>query len=119
MEAGQRGDTGLGAHPAAQCHRIPATLEQYHGEPVTVGDPLGENQAAPTAPQSFSDIVSDLPRPGLVSNQIPVDRGDAARCREIGAAGVAEARQSLIPSVRRRRADRQPGLLRGGPNACL
>ena len=46
MEADQRGGPCLGTRPAAQYHRIPTTLAQHDGEPVNVGDPLGEDQAS-------------------------------------------------------------------------
>jgi hypothetical protein len=79
MEAGQRGFTGLGAHPTAQDHRVLAALAECAGEPVEVGDPFGEDQAVPPALQSFGDIVGDLPGAGLVGDQVPVDRDDPAR----------------------------------------
>jgi hypothetical protein len=60
------------------------------GEPVEVGDPFGEDQAVPTPPQSFGDIVGDLPSAGIIGDQIPVDRSDPARCRGVGITGVAE-----------------------------
>lgn len=90
FELGKRGGSSLHAHASTKTHRRASMFGEFRSEPVQVAGPLGEYQAVAPALPGIEDVVNDLLKPVVGSDEVATGRRHAPgglRCR-VASAGV-------------------------------
>lgn len=103
----------LCAHASAQHDRSVAPLDECRSQPFEVTGPLRQHQAVSSALSSLEDVLDDLLKPVVVTDEVAVDRGHTPGRLRAGVAvvGIAGGMHKQ-DRVRDRRVDGGEGVSR-------